>query len=200
MPSPAWTRVIVFATAAILVAIAVVGGVAPEDLLKLVGVIAIVLSALFWLLDSWLWKWLPVKLTKRPNIDGTWKAWLESGWTDPETGESGSRRCYLVVRQRLRTVTVTALFPDSDSESSIATIRERNGRYRLVYLYDSKAEPAAREGNPPHSGATELTISLDPKRMRGNYWGDRESSRGTIETQDWIKKHCDDFAAAESCF
>jgi hypothetical protein len=197
MPTSSWARGIVFVTAGMLALVALALGLDVAALLKFVGAVTIVVTVALWFFNALAWKWLPVKATKRPNIDGTWKVWLEAEWRGFETGKPGSRRCYLVVHQTFRRVTVTALFPDSESESFMADISERNGRYRLAYIYDSKAEPQALAGNPPHSGTTILTISLKPKALRGNYWGDRPESRGTMTGEGFSNQHYDHFAEAE---
>jgi hypothetical protein len=44
--------------------------------LKYLGGIASVIVVLLLIFDRWAWRWLPLAVSKRPNLRGTWRAQL----------------------------------------------------------------------------------------------------------------------------
>ena len=194
MPSPFWTRLIIGLAAGLWLVGALVFG-APVDAkwLKPAGFVmsAVVLLLLFF--DTIAWRWLPLRLTKRPNIRGTWETDLHFIWppdTPPQT-----KRCYLVVRQTFSTVSVRMYFDISSSESRAADIRARDGQQSLWWVYLGQAYQFDRE-NPAHRGAAELVIATVPQpSLDGTYWTERKTT-GRLVTTGWSKHLFDSYSAA----
>src|SRR5919108_3241980 len=109
MPTPFWTRVVVLLAAGFWLVLAFVLNVPVDKTwLKSLGGIAsgVVLALLAF--DYFLWRWLPVAITRRPMLRGTWKATLEYRW--PATGPAETKDAFIVVRQTYSTISVGMLF------------------------------------------------------------------------------------------
>lgn len=197
MPTAFWTRVVIALATGSWVVIAYLFNVPVDNrYLKAFGTITMGVLMVLALFDLYVWRWLPFAITKRPKLRGTWKVLLESTWAG-EGGEPVSKECYLVVRQTFSRVTVSTLFDVSRSASLNATITEHDGVRELSYVYWSAARTTARDGNPPHRGATALVIATQPKvHMVGDYWTERDNARGTLTTIGRSNKLYDSFEAA----
>lgn len=195
MPTPLATRIIIGLSAALWFALAFALH-APVDKtwLKYLGAITSAVVVLLLIFDRWAWRWVPVAIARRPNLQGTWKAHLRYQW--PEGSETQTKDCYIVIRQTYSTVTVDMHFDISDSHSRSAAIVETNGRRSLWWSYVSVAHSLEQEGNPPHRGGAELVISPKPKlTLAGDYWTERKT-RGRVTTSGH-SKHCyDDYDSA----
>ena len=194
MPTPTATRVVIGLSAGLWLALAFVLD-APVDKtwLKYLGGIASVVVGLMLIFDRCAWRWLPVSVTKRPNLRGTWKAQLHYQWPDRPTK---TKDCFVVIRQTYSTVSVDMHFDISDSHSRSAALVETNGRHSLWWSYLSVAHSLEQEGNPPHRGGTELVISLKPRlSLAGDYWTERKT-RGRVTTAGRSKHFYDDYDSA----
>lgn len=190
MPTPLATRVVIGLSAALWLLLAFVLE-APVDKtwLKYLGGIASVVVVLLLVFDRWAWRWLPVGITKRPDLQGTWKAQLDYEW--PDGAATQTKTCFIVIRQTFSTVTVDMHFDISDSHSRSAAIVETNERRSLWWSYLSVAHSLEQASNPPHRGGAELAISLMPNlSLRGDYWTERKT-RGRL-TATGHSKHCYD--------
>ena len=197
MPTPFWTRLVIALAAGLWLALAFLLD-APVDTewLRPLGAVMAVVVLLLLAFDRLAWRWLPLAVTKRPKLHGTWKASLEYEW--PEGTRTQLKECYLVVRQTFSTVSVDMLFDISSSQSRSADIKEVAGRRSLWWSYWSAARTLDREDNSPHRGGAELVISLEPKlRLEGDYWTERKT-RGGIVTHGHSKQIYDDFESARS--
>jgi len=195
MPTPFWTRLVLALAAGLWLALAFLLD-APVDAewLQPLGAVMAAVVLLLLAFDRLAWRWLPLAVTKRPMLHGTWKSTLEFEW--PGGTPPQSKECYLVVRQTYSTVTVDMLFDISSSQSRSAAIREVNGRRGLWWSYWSAARTLDREDNPPHRGGAELVISVKPVlRLEGDYWTERKT-RGRILTHGRSKHIYDDFESA----
>jgi hypothetical protein len=195
MPSALWTRIVIGLAAALW------GGMAwalnaPLNAvwLKPAGAVSSIVVFALVAFDVFAWRWLPLFITKRPNVRGTWAAQLEYTWpcgTPPKT-----KPCYLVIRQTFSTVSVRMYFDISSSRSLSADVRLNDGQYSLGWAYSSEAHQLDRE-NPAHRGAAELVIATVPRRsLRGTYWTERKTT-GRITTTGWSKHLFDTFEAAK---
>ena len=195
MPTPLATRIVIGLSASLWLALAFVLE-APVDKgwLNALGAIASVVVVLLLVFDRWAWRWLPVAVSKRPNLQGTWKAQLHYQW--PEGTPTQAKGCFIVIRQTYSAVSVDMHFDISDSQSRSAAIVETNGRRSLWWSYLSIAHALEQEGNPPHRGGAELVISHKPKlSLVGDYWTERKT-RGRL-TITGHTKHCyDDYQSA----
>jgi hypothetical protein len=196
MPTPTWTRIVIFLAAVVWLVVCLISD-SPVDqgALRALGISSSVVVLLLLGFDYWLWRWFPQAITKRPLLDGTWKARL-----DYEAGGGGieSKDCFMVIRQTYSDISVCMLFDISSSQSNSAGIALDKGRCSLWFSYWSSAETLAREGNAPHRGAAELIVSRKPKiRLEGDYWTERKT-KGKIMAEARSKHHYDDFASASA--
>lgn len=147
--------------------------------------------------DLYLWRWFPVAITRRPNLNGTWEGSMNSSWKDKD-GKEFKGTCYLVMSQTFSQITLLVLLEGSRSVSTTADMAYVDGHYRLSYVYRSEAHVLNRKDNPPHRGAAELVVSLVPQlHLEGDYWTDR-SSLGRIVAKKRSTLHYDTFDAARS--
>jgi hypothetical protein len=197
MPTPFWTRAVVFLAAGFWLLLAFVLNVPVDKTwLKWLGGIASAVVLALLAFDYILWRWLPCALTRRPVLRGTWKATLEYHW--PEDQPSKTKDAYIVIRQTYSTISVGMLFDISESHSTSAAIVERNGRRFLSFSYWSAASTTEREGNPPHRGAAELGISMKPRMLlEGDYWTERKTI-GRIRSAGRSRHIFDDFESAKA--
>ena len=195
MPTPLATRIVIGLSAGLWVALAfVLDTPVDQTWLKYVGGIASVVVVLVLIFDRWAWRWVPVGISKCPNLNGTWKAQLHYQW--PEDTPTQQKDCFIVIRQTYSSVTVDMHFDISDSHSRSAAIIETNGRRSLWWSYLSVAHALEQEDNPPHRGGAELVISTKPKlSLAGDYWTERKT-RGRITTSGRSKDYFDDYKNA----
>jgi hypothetical protein len=195
LPTPFATRLVIGLSAAVWLVLAFVLD-APVDKtwLKYLGGIASAVVVLLLIFDRWAWRWLPVAVSRRPNLQGTWKAELHYQW--PEGSPTQVKDCFIVIRQTYSTIAVDMHFDISDSQSRSASLVETNGRHSLWWSYLSVAHALEQPGNPPHRGGAELAISLKPRlSLAGDYWTERKT-RGRIVTSGH-SPHCyDDYENA----
>jgi hypothetical protein len=196
MPTPFWTRFVIGVAAVLWFGIAyLLDAPVDEEWLKPAGYVMSAVVLLLLAFDTLLWRWLPLAVTKRPNVRGTWKAKLHYEW--PPVTPTQSKECYLLVRQTFSTVSVQMFFDISSSVSRSADIQTADGSYQLWWSYLSMANQFDRE-NPPHRGAAELTIATVPKiRLDGQYWTERKTV-GRITTSARSKKLYDSWEAAQA--
>lgn len=130
MPTPFATRIIIGLSAALWVALAfALDAPVDKNWLKYLGGIAGAVVVLLLIFDRWTWRWFPAALTKRPNLQGTWKALLHFQW--PEGAPTQTKECFLTIRQTYSTITVAMHFDISDSRSRSAAIVETDGQRSL---------------------------------------------------------------------
>jgi hypothetical protein len=192
MPSPTWTRLVIALSAALAILFALVTGsdINQGALLKVLSVTSSAVVILLLIYDRWLWRMWPLRyLTHRPIVHGTWKATLESGWTDPATGErTAPKDGFVVMHQTYSNITVTMLFDISHSHSLSADICLQNERHLLAFIYRSEAETLAQEGNPPHRGGAALYIATERRvSFEGDYWTERRT-KGRVVSNGHSKK------------
>ncbi|HET8536800.1 MAG TPA: hypothetical protein VFL73_06435 [Solirubrobacteraceae bacterium] len=195
MPTPLATRIVIGLAAVLWVALAFALDVpVDKNWLKYLGGIAGAVVVLLLVFDRWAWRWLPVAVTKRPNLQGTWKALLHFQW--PDGTPTQTKECFLTIRQTYSSVTVAMHFDISDSRSRSAAIVATDGERSLWWSYFSVAHSLEQQGNPPHRGGAELVISMKPKlSLAGDYWTERKT-RGRLTTVGRSKHLYDDFQSA----
>jgi hypothetical protein len=195
VPTPLATRIIIGLSAALWLGLAFALD-APVDRtwLKYLGGIASVIVVLLLIFDRWAWRWVPVAVSKRPNLQGTWTSQLHYQW--PDGTPTQTKDCFITVRQTYSTVTVAMHFDISDSESRSADIVLTNGKRRLCWSYYSVAHTLEQADNPPHRGGAELVVSPKPTMsLAGDYWTERKT-RGRITTTQRSKVLYEDYASA----
>lgn len=154
-----------------------------------VGALVLLLAAF----DLWAWRLRILRgwFVPRPDLRGTWRVELQSGWKDPATDKViGPIVAYLVVRQTFSWLSIRMLTAESASELVAAEINKASdGTYRLAAVYRNEPKLSVRDRSPIHYGAIVLDVQVDPvKELAGCYWTDR-NSRGELRTlakHDWL--------------
>src|SRR5688572_5915097 len=116
MPSPTWTRTIIFAAAAVWALLALASGETLEwSWARWLGIAAAILVFALLVFDRWVWRWPGVRnVTSRPVLHGTWRTELRTSYEGRAEETIGS---YLVIRQTYSTICVDMLFDRSQSTS-----------------------------------------------------------------------------------
>lgn len=194
MPSALWTRIVIGLSAALWFALAwALDAPLNATWLKPAGFVSSAVVLLLLAFDLLVWRWLPMAVTKRPNIRGTWAADLHYTW--PPDTPPRTKRCYLVVRQTFSAVSVRMHFDTSASRSRCADIREQDGDFNFWWVYQSEATEFDRD-NPAHRGAADVVVATVPNRtLDGIYWTERKTT-GRLVTTEWSKRLYDSYAAA----
>ena len=144
------------------------------------GYLVLILAAF----DLWIWRISMLRgwFVKRPCIHGTWKASLQSQWTDPETGTAPPAiAAYIAIRQTYSMLSMRLMTEESTSEILGAEmVRAPDDTYRVAGVYRNEPRLSVRERSPIHYGAVLLQVEGEPaSRLTGHYWTDR-SSRGEV--------------------
>lgn len=168
---------------------------------------SIVMGALLLLLtifDLYLWRLAIFRswFVKRPLVDGTWKAQLQSTWVDPKTGQvKPAIDAFMVVRQTFSRMSLRLLTAESQSELLGAeVVRADDGSYRIIGVYRNEPKLGVRERSPIHYGGLVLqVIGSPPVRLTGHYWTDRDT-KGEIALSDCRAAHVDDTIAAQELY
>ncbi|MER7417754.1 hypothetical protein ABT346_13390 [Micromonospora peucetia] len=198
VPSPAWTRIVVFLAAGIWLLLALVLGVPVDQAwLRYLGAVAAVAVILILAFDLFAWRWLPYWLVKRPMLRGTWKARLRSSWLDSD-GHQVEKTCYIVIDQTFSKVSIAMIFDISDSTSVAADIVSEGSRPILSCTYRSSAHALSQSDNPPHRGALSLYVAMSSRvSLEGDYWTERKTT-GRIATVGRSKKLAGSHKEAEA--
>lgn len=196
MPSPTWTRIVIGLAASLWFAIAYFLDAPVEAAwLRPAGFVMAAVVLLLLAFDLFLWRALPIWLTKRPDIRGTWRSELHYRWPADEPPKT--KECFLVVHQTFSAVSIRMLFPKFSSESLSADIKCPEKKRSLWWTYlgmPDEFDP----GNPMHRGAAEAVIATVPKaRLEGTYWTER-GTRGRIVTNGRSTKLYEDFEQAQA--
>lgn len=203
MPSPFWTRAIVFLAAAALLALSLITGDSIEhNWLRWIGVItsAVILAVLAF--DQWLWRIPGVRhlceMAGTPVIRGTWRGTLE--YERDGEGNPGATEIYLAVEQTYSSVSVRCYFPKTRAESwsLTAALLRNDHRQDLHYIYQQQAPVPDRDRNRPTQGACELAVAGRPvTQLSGSYYSERGGC-GTITASEYSPQVAGSLANAEA--
>jgi hypothetical protein len=198
MPTPNWARftLLLFVGASFVTTLLV--GALGSGVARYAGIgtlMSFVVLVLF-VIERWAWKWRGIRrLLRVPDLRGTWRIDLESGYAGDG---GGTKTSYLVINQTYSTVTVEVLTDLGRSCSETSSLGKRGPQLFLAYIYRAQPEVIARAGNEPHRGAAELLIeSALELRLQGDYWTDRKTF-GTIRSTGWNKNKCVSFSTASA--
>jgi hypothetical protein len=160
------------------------------------------LSGFLWFLFRVLWK-IPVINTIlrpcfaiNPYLQGTWKGSLKYEWEQKHS----EKEVFLVIIQADAFTIHCRLFTDEkESESLQATLSEYNGRWALMYQYQTLESFERRRENPVHTGTTVLYLddTLKPWTLRGHYYTFRNTS-GELEFKKVSSKLAKSYNSAQS--
>lgn len=202
-PSRLLIQAIVFVVAGIYLAAFLIQGLPTGDLLRPLGAATSAAGLFVIAFDLFLWRVPKVgrRVSKRPNIRGTWRGTLASHWEDPETGErvAPDPEVYLVVRQTFWSVSANLITKESKSCSTTAVVEDDGcGQYQLVAVYRNTPRAAVRHRSEVHHGAFKLDIGGEPvNRLEGYYWTDRNTI-GEFEFDRRSDTTVESYAAAQA--
>jgi SMODS-associating 2TM, beta-strand rich effector domain len=194
---PRKTQVLILAGLAIVLAWGIEGAAGlvtsqPPSELKLISLIASVISVVGGGIASaswrWVWRRFPVIGRKTfPDLSGTWEGTLVSTWKDPATGKGVPPIPVTIwIRQGLFSTSIKLGTGESTSFSTRCLLEadRESGRFRFWYSYDNTPRAAYRHRSARHEGVAwlELDIGTDPSRLIGCYYTDRKTS-GDIDVR-----------------
>lgn len=165
--------------AAVWLAVLAAGGV--DVSLAWVRSVTFVVSAVGVLVlafDRWLWKVVPLWVSRRPNLSGVWRARLN-------TKDGNVVMGYMVIRQTFQRLTLRLLTPESSSRTLAAALtRAEDGSYDVAGTYVNEPAALVRDRSAIHFGGLLLHIGFDTgATIEGEYWTSRES-QGEIGLTD----------------
>lgn len=133
------------------------------------------------LYERFLWKWNP--LEKTPRIGGAYNCRIVYA----HHRGSGEKRCKAIIKQTLRSVSITLKTDEVLSRSTSASIIN-NDVYILQYIYTTEPSAIYRNYNPTQDGAAKLRIAESGllrvgKRLEGSYWTSSETKGDIILTR-----------------
>ncbi len=150
-------------------------GKSSDTLMTLISIISLIVLSLWNLFDKKLWKlekiyrWLPVNFST-PNISGRWEGSL--------IRESKVSNFVLEITQTFTHISCNTFSFNSYSKSELAELlyNESDGTYRLVYIWKGKTKnnPYSVGATNEFSGTTILNITMNPMKLVGCYYTDRE--------------------------
>ncbi len=146
--------------------------------------------------STFLWKWKIFKgwLVPFPNMNGTWKGFIQTTWIDPLTNQRpASIPAILTIRQSFFKISCVMRTAEMTSRSLIAdfVVDEDNQVKRLSYTYDSNPIATVKDRSPQHFGTMLFDIIEKPERkIEGEYWTGRKTT-GSIEMSFWKKEKID---------
>jgi hypothetical protein len=158
----------------------------PPSELKLISLIASIISVAFvgiagatW---RWIWRRFPIIGRKTfPDLSGTWQGQLVSTWKDPAT-EQGVPPVSVTfwIRQGIFSTSIKLRTGESTSYSTRCLLEadQDAGRFRVWYSYDNTPQAQYRYRSARHEGVAwlELDVDEDPDRLIGYYYTDRKTS------------------------
>jgi SMODS-associating 2TM, beta-strand rich effector domain len=202
-PSRVFIQAIVLVVAGVYLVAFLARGLPTTELFAPIGAASSVASLLVLAFDHFLWRLPRVgrKLSRRPDMRGTWRGRLASNWINPETGQriEPDPEVYLVVRQTFWSVTANLITKESKSCSTTATIEDDGcGQYQFVAQYRNTPRASVRERSEVHHGSFKLDVGGEPvDRLEGYYWTDR-NTMGELEFDRRSGKAVDSFTHAQA--
>lgn len=149
----------------------------------------------------WAWPVFRGWYVKRPDLRGTWKVELQSGWVNPETNEIiPPIKGYAVVRQTLTSLSLRLFTKESKSVlvAHSVEVQEDDDLFKLVGVY--RNEPSIElQGvrSEIHYGAFSLDVHGSPViGLEGHYWTDR-ATKGKMVLTGRVKKLSSNYEQAK---
>jgi len=120
-------------------------------------------------------KWL----VNIPNLNGTWRGYIQTNWKDSAGNTPGPIPTILTISQTLTHISCVMRTAEMESRSYAEgfVIKPDEQIRRLCYSYESKPSVKLRHRSSPHDGTIRLNITNgnDPK-LKGEYWTERETT------------------------
>jgi len=155
-----------------------------------------------WLFDKHLWKIWPVNLfCRRPNLNGTWQAILQSSYVDPETSKLVPEiKGFAAIRQTFSSISLRLMTEQADSFLIVGSLEvQSDGAAYLSGVYQSDPSILLRSKvSEIHYGSFRYRVlGNPPAEMSGHYWTDRNTN-GSIKISDRRKEIFDSFSHANA--
>ena len=117
---------------------------------------------------AWRWEWLAA-LMNRPIVHGVWKGVLESDYQQTD-GRRLSIPIIFVVKQTYLTLSVESFTERQEGASRLEALlrNSKTDATRLCYVFELRQQYAG--ASTLTSGAGELKLSGDQKKLVGTYW------------------------------
>jgi hypothetical protein len=201
-PSRIFVQALVLVVAGVYLVSYLIRGLPTSELFAPIGAAGAAAGLFVLAFDHFLWRIPRVgrKLSKRPDMRGTWRGRLASNWKNPDTGQriDPDPEVYLVVRQTFWNVTANLITKESKSCSTTATIEDDGcGQYQFVAQYRNTPRASVRDRSEVHHGSFKLDIGGEPvDRLEGYYWTDR-NTMGELEFDQRSSKAVDSFSHAQ---
>ena len=159
-----------------------------------------VLWALLFCWNRWLWSWPVIRwLSRRPDLRGTWKGFIQSDWQDAQTGKKAEPiDVYVVIRQTYSSLDVRLFSQESSSVSLCATLlSDSENVHRIAVTYLNTPATLHVEKSPISHGGMLLNVrGNDPvQQLDGGYWTERRT-KGEIKLAEHTKALCTGFDSA----
>lgn len=132
-----------------------------------------------------------------PNLNGTWKGFIQTTWVDPISKERpGPIPAILTIHQTFISISCVMRTSEMKSQSIIGdfSLDKDNQVKRLIYSYDSKPIEKVKERSPEHCGTMMFDIIEGKQKIKliGVYWTGRKTT-GDIEMDFWKKEKLEEF-------
>jgi hypothetical protein len=131
---------------------------------------------LLWLLydkHGWHLRFRSLRLSRIPDIRGTWKVTTVSTYKDG-SGQNTQSEGVASIRQTWSKISIRLQFENSASSSTMASINtEESSDYGLNYEYLNEPEPHGLDTMQIHRGTAHLHLSTDGKTLKGGYYTGR---------------------------
>lgn len=182
-----------------MVALVLMGVGVPDKFWQPVGIVSLVVSALTFLYDRFMWAWVPEKLGGAPDLRGTWRARLLSNWIDPAAGtRADAIEAYVVIGQTASSIVVTMLTKESRSATLLARLDGKDGGTEVVGVYRNETQANVRGRSPIHFGGLRLHVGGPPSTtLGGTYWTDRATT-GDLDLEFCTRERARDFSTAQA--
>lgn len=175
-----------------------------KEMLYVFGTVTSVVGIALLVFDRWVWRLsiLHPWFVTVPNLNGTWKAKIQSTWINPDTQQGiPPIEAFLVIRQTHSSLSVRLMTPESSSECCAAKIlRASDGIYQAVCIYRNEPQHEVRHRSEVHYGGMRLHIAERyPATIRADYWTDRKTT-GDIQMSDRRRKLCGSYQEAQGLY
>lgn len=155
--------------------------------------------------SKWAWSWKTFRgwFVNRPDVRGTWKVELQSGWIDLDTKKGiPPIQAFAAIRQTLTTLSIRLMTPESKSILIAHSIElGPDGIFRIAGIYrnEPKVELQGVQSEIHHGSILLEVYGTPPSSVEGHYWTDRNTRGQIIFTQN-VKEIYNTYTSANSAY
>jgi hypothetical protein len=171
-----------------------------KNVIKLISQIVTISTLIIGFFIKVLWKCRIFKgwLVPFPNLNGTWKGFIHSTWTDPITNERPNPIPAIVtIHQSFSNISCAMRTAEMNSISIVSDfyLDSENQIKKLYYSYDSNPLQTVKERSPQHCGTMAFNIIEELNmKLNGEYWTGRKTT-GEIVMEFWKKEKLSSYPA-----